>query len=294
MAPRVYSSVKEAWAGVLSGAVPLTKNPSRRRVSCSAIDVPTQGSGGGDGTGRSGSSSPVNKDVASSTTKEDFPPHRAPETQASTSEESYTESDDEAPFECKVFVQLSDDSDDDDKNQVNIGSLTDEDLRRLKETDPFLYYSIPSIRRRSYRFDIAEDEEQDATAIRMAMTRTAGATSRRASMPAQVLANADISRSRQEQRLRHDMQEAARLVLLEEDDDGDEEDLLMDEEPVSIMTTRRASVTRCRRLSTEAHPTLICNELLEELEGLDFSDDDDEEDEIDVDLEDLERQLSGL
>jgi len=243
MPPRVFSSVKEAWAGVLSGAVPIT----RRRVSCSTIDaLPREGD--------SNSSR-----VASASSKKDFP---QTETQASTSEESYDESDEE-PFECRVFVQLSDDKDK-DKDQVDIGALSDEDLQRLKRDDPFLYYSIPSIRRRSYRFDADEDEDENADVIRMAMTRTP--TRRRTSLPAQVLANADISRSQQQREARRS-----------------EEVLTVIEEP-----SRRGSVTRCRRLSTEAHPMLICDDLLRELEDLDV------EDEDDIDLALLERELSGI
>lgn len=264
MPPRVYSSVKEAWAGFLSGAAPTT----RRRVSCSTIDVLSRG-------GDTSTNSVVD---SASSSKNDLP--RTTETsKALSSEKSYDELDDEQ-FECKVFVQLSDEEDkDNNKNQVDIGSLSDEDLRRLKRDDPFLYYSIPSIRRRSYRFDdVDEEEEGRADAIRNAMTRmsTTRRPTRRTSLPAQVLANADISRSQRQQQ-----EEVVATGLVEE------VLTVMIEEP-----SRRSSVTRCRRLSTEAHPSMVCDDLLRELEEIEDEDEDEDDIDMDLDLAQLERELS--
>jgi hypothetical protein len=40
-----------------------------------------------------------------------------------------------------------------DSKEVNISSFTVEDIYKLKTEDPFLYHSIPSVRRRSYLCD---------------------------------------------------------------------------------------------------------------------------------------------
>ena len=207
--PRLFSSVREAWNGVLSGTVaPSTQRP----VSCSTIDTPPGG----------GSCSSL--------------PRVQPQAAHGISSVSAAESKDEDPFECSVFVRLADD--DDNNEEIDISALTDDDLRRLKRKDPFLYYSIPAVRRRAIR-------------------TTRSASSRRCSLPAEVLAEADIAQSRKRQEV-------------------------PTEEP-----RRRESVRRNRRFSTEAHPSLVCDEILRELQELDDSD-------IDEDLEILERELDGL
>lgn len=228
MPPRVFSSVKEAWAGVLSGAVPIT----RRRVSCSNIDAPL-----GDSGGR------VDSRVL-------------PQVETQTTSDESNEEYDEDPFECRVFVQLS--AEDTAREEVDVGGLSSEDLRRLKRDDPFLYYSIPSIRRRSYRFNGEDGDEADAVRMTSPLRRT--------SLPAHVLANADISRSQQE--------EARQEV----------------EGPAIEEPRRRNSVVRRnRRLSTEAHPTLVCDELMRELQDLDIDDDD-----MDENVGLLESALGGI
>jgi len=42
---------------------------------------------------------------------------------------------------------------------LDVSQYTQEDLKRLKEEDPFFYYSIPEIHLRSYRMDSLEEEE---------------------------------------------------------------------------------------------------------------------------------------
>mmetsp|Transcript_28584 Transcript_28584/g.60960 ORF Transcript_28584/g.60960 Transcript_28584/m.60960 type:complete len:221 (+) Transcript_28584:187-849(+) len=219
--PRVFSSVREAWNGVLSGAVPTT----RRRASCSIVDAPHSSSDRGSG----------------------LPQAETQATAADTKEE-------EEPFECcDALVRLS--NDESNRKEIDIDTLSDDDLRRLKKDDPFLYYSIPSIRRRSYMFDDDGDDDDDI--------RAAVRSSRRSSLPAKVLANADISRwSHQQQQARQEIEEPRRR--------------------------RESVVKRSRRLSTEAHPSLICDELLRELQELDVGSD------VDDDLEILERELGWL
>ena len=43
---------------------------------------------------------------------------------------------------------------------LDVSQYTQEDLKRLKEEDPFFYYSIPEIHLRSYRMDSLEEEEE--------------------------------------------------------------------------------------------------------------------------------------
>jgi len=43
---------------------------------------------------------------------------------------------------------------------LDVSQYTQEDLKRLKEEDPFFYYSIPEIHLRSYRMESLEEEEE--------------------------------------------------------------------------------------------------------------------------------------
>eukprot|EP00581_Thalassiosira_minuscula_P012325 CAMPEP_0183720650 /NCGR_PEP_ID=MMETSP0737-20130205/13205_1 /TAXON_ID=385413 /ORGANISM="Thalassiosira miniscula, Strain CCMP1093" /LENGTH=194 /DNA_ID=CAMNT_0025950543 /DNA_START=110 /DNA_END=694 /DNA_ORIENTATION=- len=185
--PRIYSSVKDAWNGVLSGEI------RHRRASCS------------DSTPKGG------RTVG----------------EADTSGGTADDKEAESSLECCISVQLV--NDDADSKEIDTSELTEDDLRRLKNDDPFLYYSIcssvPASRRRSILFD--NDEP---------VTNARGYTSsRRSSIPA------DWPSQRQDVHV---------------------------EEP----RRRESMVRRNRRFSTEAHPSLVCEEMLSELDGLNDSD----------------------
>ena len=62
-------------------------------------------------------------------------------------------------MEWNVIVRVPDDEGI-DRKEIDICSFTDQDLCKLKAEDPFLYYSIPSIRYKSYLCD--ESNEVDA------------------------------------------------------------------------------------------------------------------------------------
>lgn len=175
MKPKVFSSVRAAWKGFLSGEIA----PNTRRVSCPDSLQ--------DGVERE-------------------PPNE---------------------YTIAVCLPTIDESD----KKVDISAMSEEDMRKLKQNDPFLYYSIPS-----KRFDY-----HSAAAV----------ASRRSSMPAEVLARAEISLSRERQ--------------------------------ATTPRNRRQSdlsdsiVRRDRRLSTEAHPSLICDALITQMMlelGFDGDDDD--------------------
>ena len=217
---RVFNSVKEAWNGVLSGSLVLTKTRKSRpvrRSSCSIIDT-----------------KPSSLGLNSSTTKT---------TAMSKEDDDYT------PAECTVFVRLPDE-DEQRQKEVDISSLSDKEVERLKVTDPFLYYSI-------YGFNV--DSGRSGT--------------RRSSLPAEMLANAEMNQQNNQQ--------------IEED------------RPV-----RRGSIVRKNRLSTESHPSLVCEALLNDMQALDniaaLHDDDNSIasmggslfDEDDIDL--LGKELEGV
>jgi len=221
---RVFNSVKEAWHGVLSGSVVLTKTSKSRpvrRSSCSIIDTKPSSLG-------------LN---SSSTTKT-----------AATSKDQ--EDDDYTPAEFTVFVRLPDEDGQTQKEVVDISSLSVKEVERLKVTDPFLYYSI-------HGFNV--DSGRSGT--------------RRSSLPAEMLANAEMNQQNNQQ--------------MEED------------RPV-----RRGSIVRKNRLSTEAHPSLVCEALLNDMQALDniadLHDDDNSIasmggslfDEDDIDL--LRKELDGV
>jgi hypothetical protein len=204
--PQVFSSVKEAWLGVLSGTVSPVRVTTSRRASCPNIDTHRTSSRGG----RSGpGASPIKK------------------------KEEEEEDEEGEQLEWNVIVRVPDDEDI-DRKEIDISSLTAQDLCKLKTEDPFLYYSIPSIRRKSYLCD----ESNDVDAIK-------SSTSRRSSLPADF-------RSRQDA-LYQDVHEDTRR--------------------------RESIVRRTSRLSKEAHPLLIFEEMmLHELLELDDDDSDDDDD----------------
>ena len=134
--PQVFSSVEEALIGVLSGTVDPVPVPAYRRYSSPIIDThlaSSRGTGSGPG--------------ASQSTKEE-------------------EDDGGEPLEWNVIVRVLDDEGI-NRKEINVSSLTDQDLCKLKTEDPFLYYSIPSIRRKSYLCDDGKDDD----AIKKLMTR---------------------------------------------------------------------------------------------------------------------------
>ncbi len=69
-------------------------------------------------------------------------------------------------MEWNVIVWVLDDEGI-NRKEINVSSLTDQDLCKLKTEDPFLYYSIPSIRCKSYLCD----DGKDGDAIKKLMTR---------------------------------------------------------------------------------------------------------------------------
>lgn len=220
MAPRVYSSVREALNGVLSG--------SARRVSCSHID----------------STSSSHKSTTATEEDEDY--------------DTPVDNTNSYNGDCTVFVRLADENDDDNE-EVDITNLSEEDLRKLKRTDPFLYYSIPAIRRRDGFGNVSE------------LVRNGGrrVTSRRSSLPAELLASADVSRSNQRNK--------SRTLQVQEELPEEQEAEEDDEEPG--VKRRRSSITvrRNRRVSAEAYPTLLCEDIMRELHGLDSSNSDNDD-----------------
>ena len=120
----------------------------------------------------------------------------------------------EKPSEWRVSVRTVSDEDsyDDRRKEIDTSKLSQEDLRSLQTSDPFLYYSIPSIRRSSYLFG-----NDDAI--------------RRSSLPIMQHSHLDHNKSNQEKR-------------------------------------RHSIVRRSSRISTEAHPGLIYDEILSELLSL--------------------------
>ena len=186
---RVFSSVSEAYIGILSGEVepvPSTSTKSKRAASLSnGVNI------------RSGLLTQSLKTVK----KE----HQ------------------EEPSEWRVSVRTKSDEDshDDRKKEIDTSTLSQEDLRSLQKSDPFLYYSIPSIRHSSYLFGKGDDVD----------------TIRRSSLPIMQHNHLDQHTSSQ--------------VLVQEQ-----------------AKRRESIVRRTSRISTEAHPGLIYEDILSKLPSL--------------------------
>mmetsp|Transcript_3980 Transcript_3980/g.8941 ORF Transcript_3980/g.8941 Transcript_3980/m.8941 type:complete len:247 (+) Transcript_3980:243-983(+) len=244
---RTFSSVREALNGVMSGAViPST----RRRVSCPTNETLS--------TWYGDSGLETSRQVSGLTHGgfgESSPPREQTKAMKDTSDGGgiAPDSKEEDSFEYNVFVRHADDEA--NNKEFDISAITDDDLRRLKRDDPFLYYSIPAVRRRSYRFhEENENDDDDENAI----WSLRSSHSRRSSLPAEVLAEAENTRSRRGQG-----------------------------EPVEDATKRDSVVRRNRRFSTEAHPSLVCGELLQELKEMNDSDMDEDLEILEMDLDDM-------
>lgn len=224
---KVFSSVKDAWHGILSGSVVPTSTTARRRVSCSAITLPTYNT-----KRTSTQETSASADGASSAKDDDVDDIL---NNIDALDDDLEDSDDE--YECSVFVATASSAND---QQVDLSALSDEDLRRLKRDDPFLYFSIPSVRRGSL---LCNANEENNILSDISRPTSGSSSRRRSSMPAEALAMADINVSRTRRR----------------------RSSLLDDCP-TIEESIKGTVRRDRRHSTECHPTIICEELMAELE----------------------------
>lgn len=155
--------------------------------------------------------------------------------------------------------------------EIDTSTLTEEELARLKEEDPFMYHSVRSTKRRSSCCDFDDDLDmikESGTSFNSIATSTSCRTSsgnntmqvptrvptspssRRTSMPCGMLANADIARSQ--------------LVPTSPISS-----------PVRSTATTSTNVVRRRRFSTEAHPNLVFQTMLSELHEVNGDEEDD-------------------
>ena len=120
--------------------------------------------------------------------------------------------------------------------EVDISHYTQDDLERLRLEDPFLYYSIPAMKRSLF-------ESNSSSTNSPARSINTSQSSRRSSCPT-ILLYSDISGN-----------------------DGPQQ---------QQQQQRRGSVTRARRLSTEPHPSFVMQNIMNEMNlDEDFDDDDD-------------------
>ena len=120
--------------------------------------------------------------------------------------------------------------------EVDISHYTQDDLERLRLEDPFLYYSIPAMKRSLF-------ESNSSSTNSPARSINTSCSSRRSSCPT-ILLYSDISGN-----------------------DGPQQ---------QQQQQRRGSVTRARRLSTEPHPSFVMQNIMNEMNlDEDFDDDDD-------------------
>ena len=190
---RVYSSVREAYVGILSGEVEPVQSTSTSTSSTKSKRAASY-SGTSLSNGVNMKSGLLTQSLKTPVVGQEEP----------------------SEWRFSVRTVSDEDSYDDRRKEIDTSKLSQEDLRSLQTSDPFLYYSIPSIRRSSYLFG-----NDDAI--------------RRSSLPIMQHSHLDHNKSNQEKR-------------------------------------RHSIVRRSSRISTEAHPGLIYDEILSEL--LSLADDD--------------------
>lgn len=131
--------------------------------------------------------------------------------------------------------------------EVDISHYTQDDLERLRLEDPFLYYSIPAMKRQQYG-----KSESSIRTTHSGSTNSSLASSRRSSCTTTLL-NCDIADnngSQQRQQLLHE---------------------------------RRGSVTRARRLSVEPHPSVVMKNIVTEMMmNEEFNNSDLDEDDVEL------------
>ena len=193
---RVFSSVREAYIGILSGEVEPVPSTSTSTKSKRAASY-------------SGTSLSNGVNIRSGLLTQSL--------------KTVKKEHQEEPSEWRVSVRTKSDEDshDDRKKEIDTSTLSQEDLRSLQKSDPFLYYSIPSIRHSSYLFGKGDDVD----------------TIRRSSLPIMQHNHLDQHTSSQ--------------VLVQEQ-----------------AKRRESIVRRTSRISTEAHPGLIYEDILSKLPSL--------------------------
>ena len=161
------------------------------------------------------------------------------------------------------------------EERVDLGDLMfDDEFKKLKSSDPFLFYSIPEVKKRSFMmtddFDSSDDDsdsddeemapparpvrrfnhveqvpllQQEQKEDPPARARSQSSAIRNMSCPAGMLANADMARS--------------------------------------LFEGRSTVVPRSRRLSVESHPNLVVDDIMSSMRSSKLCDFDEEYDDID-------------
>jgi len=176
---------------------------------------------------------------------------------------------------------------------LDVSQYTQEDLKRLKEEDPFFYYSIPEIHLRSYRMESLEEEEeladeessvdeegafeesQDDESNNKGSEETRSIKQTQEQQQGNVK---NINPSPQEKRPRslstithHQTTQGRRATLPPNFLQQSAAAAASAGHPALQMPIHQGPVTRSRRVSVEAHPYLILESMLSE----DEEDDDD-------------------
>eukprot|EP00984_Skeletonema_dohrnii_P006304 scaffold2258_cov84-Skeletonema_dohrnii-CCMP3373.AAC.5 len=175
---------------------------------------------------------------------------------------------------------------------LDVSQYTQEDLKRLKEEDPFFYYSIPEIHLRSYRMDSLEEEElvdEESSVVEEGgieesqddesnnkgyeETRTIKQTQQQQGNMTNMNPSPQEKRPRSLSTITHQQTTQGRRATLPPNFLQQSAAAAASAEHHSAlqMPIHQGPVTRSRRVSVEAHPYLILESMLSE----DEEDDDD-------------------
>mmetsp|Transcript_22448 Transcript_22448/g.36943 ORF Transcript_22448/g.36943 Transcript_22448/m.36943 type:complete len:283 (+) Transcript_22448:68-916(+) len=151
---------------------------------------------------------------------------------------------------------------------LDVSHYTLQDLKRLKREDPFFYYSIPEIHRRTYRLASCLDDDDDEEEAEEEMLSSSGEqqTHQDNIMTNTTYSPAASSSTSEEKRPRSSSRRATLPPNFQHTST-----LLSHNTTLHTLQTpiHQGNVTKSRRLSVEAHPDLIVESL--------FSDDDNED-----------------
>ena len=215
------------------------------------------------------------------------------ETIKSNSIESISEVDTRDAHTIRVTtrVPLLEAIEDDEDLTVDLSSVTTkEDFKRLWASDPFLYYSIPEIHRRSYKVseDDSDDDEDELGVTSPAVTSPAGLFPPKARQaPAAAAVTVAVAHPQEQAQAQEHQQRlndvgeehrpARRRSSTTSRNMSCPAGMLANADiSYSIFHGGTAIVTRCRRLSTEAHPSLVVDDAWSTFNDDYLTDDDDD------------------
>mmetsp|Transcript_29859 Transcript_29859/g.51540 ORF Transcript_29859/g.51540 Transcript_29859/m.51540 type:complete len:307 (-) Transcript_29859:77-997(-) len=248
---KTYSSIKEVLQSGILEQRPRCRINTNRRATTEATP--------------SSSSLLSQSFTAVSTTTQHAMPHRhTPDTRKHSLERSSIMISENSVLDIVTVKHICLSSSPPPAEEIDLAEMTHEDLQRLKVEDPFMYYSIPQVHERSYRFENDEeaaaaalDEDWNSNSLEDQHEGTAAPNEASDSQAGEGEGNvpdaATVSphQNNRRPRCRPPLQRATSCPA------G-----MLANADIARSSRNNHQVVKKRRLSVEAHPNLVCEDLM--------------------------------